>query len=69
MSRLVLAIVVGGVAIVGLSQSLFAAVVAGVTLAFVVFDISARRPAPPTQIDRDPTPTPNRLVIDLHRRD
>lgn len=62
--RIVLAFAVGLAAVVALSASAVAAIVAGVTLTAVVFDVTSRRPQPaPRGLD-----APLRLTVDLSRR-
>jgi hypothetical protein len=60
-SRAALAALVGAIAMVALSSSIFSAIVCGVTLAAVVFDITAQR-------GYAPEPIPKKLTVDLSRR-
>jgi hypothetical protein len=64
-SRAALAAIVGAIAMVALSSSIFSAIVCGVTLAAVVFDITAQRDV---LIGYAPEPIPKKLTVDLSRR-
>ncbi|MCW5805495.1 MAG: hypothetical protein KIT31_24210 [Deltaproteobacteria bacterium] len=64
--RMLLAMLAGGAAVVFMSSSLIAAILVGVTLAIVVWDLLSEQVPPVESIASDPTP--KKLSVDLRRR-
>ena len=66
--RIALALTVGLVAMVAMSSSMVAAIVGGLTIAAVMFDVLMRHQPPEAFVPASSEPTPTKLSVDLRER-
>lgn len=66
--RIAVVLVIGGVAALCVSSSMLSTIVGGLTVAFVLIDMSTQAPRPERAARRSMDLTPQKITIDLDRR-